>query len=226
MTQTVRTYLGPGGADAISPSAYFSLPPYAYDSLAAIGAAAKAVDVIRLTRSAMPYYRQWWTQHNAIANQYHVQLDTGMTNRYNEEFTFLRDSTSATLFNQFCLATPRVGNLNGAFGVLESVYDTTSVKYRALMANTFQCESATDTIPGITMLRTPLDSVYILYSRDSFLWFVAARATSSRLQAAYDTAFTQMILDTVVADSILPQLDWQVNRNIYWRVCGVNAKGQ
>jgi len=65
--QQMMAYLGPGGADAISPAAYYILQPENYDTLEALSSNATVSDVARMIRSWFPTLAGLFAQHQQLA---------------------------------------------------------------------------------------------------------------------------------------------------------------
>lgn len=173
--QQMMAYLGQGGADAISPAAYYVLRPEDYDSLEAKGAAATKDDVARMIRSHFPVLGGMMAEHQAIAEQYNLRLifyegggeirprnvsnastqaiyayqsDTAAYNVHQEWFRTIRASSDPDLFVYFHLAS-RVNDRNEGFGALESVFRPTSQKYQVLLDN--MCGTTTGVPLAVTL---------------------------------------------------------------------------
>lgn len=173
--QQMMAYLGQGGADAISPAAYYVLRPEDYDTLEAKGATATKDDVARMIRSHFPVLGGMMADHQAIANQYNLKLifyegggeirprnvnnasiqaiyayqtDTAAYNVHQEWFRTIRAASDPDLFVYFHLAS-RVNDRNEGFGALESVYQPTSQKYQVLLDNI--CGSTTGVPLAVTL---------------------------------------------------------------------------
>jgi endo-1,4-beta-xylanase len=58
------------------------------------------------------------------------------------------------------------------------------------------------------------------------VWRSSTPATSYHLQVAADSAFTSLIVDTGVADTVLQVSPLDANTTYYWRVSAVNANGE
>ena len=159
VAQQTMLSLGQGGADAISPAAYYILRPENYDSLEAKGASATAADVARMVRSWFPTLATLLQQHQQVADQYHVRLlfyegsgeirprtpsnpstqaiyafqrDTSVYNVSMEWFRLIRSVTHADKFVFFHLAS-RADDVNEGFGALLNVFEATSPKYQAML---------------------------------------------------------------------------------------------
>ncbi|MGH2569005.1 MAG: T9SS type A sorting domain-containing protein, partial [Bacteroidota bacterium] len=158
--QQMMGYLGPGGADALAPAAYYVLRPEDYDSLEARGASTTASDVARMIRGWFPNFATFFRDNDQTARQYGLRLifyegggeirprnpqnpsaqaiyafqrDTTVYNVTQEWFSLIRSNTSADLFTYFHLA----GSFqNELYGALESIYQQTSPRYQAILDNT------------------------------------------------------------------------------------------
>lgn len=159
VAQQTMLALGQGGADAISPAAYYILRPENYDSLEAKGASATAADVARMVRSWFPTLATLLQQHQQVADQYKLRLlfyegsgeirprtpsnpstqalyafqrDTSVYNVSMEWFRLIRSVTHADKFVFFHLAS-RADDVNEGFGALLNVFEATSPKYQAML---------------------------------------------------------------------------------------------
>lgn len=148
------------GADAISVSAYNLWPLPDYDSLIALCPTATVADIISINQNRMATYYPWFVnitqksitygipllfyeggQHIqgsgapcAMAAIYDAQNDIGMYNFYQTWFQKLRDTTNATLFMHFALAGV------GTMGLLNHIYQPTSLKYQAITEYINNCQ--------------------------------------------------------------------------------------
>ncbi|NUN71279.1 MAG: T9SS type A sorting domain-containing protein [Bacteroidetes bacterium] len=159
--QQMMAYLGPGGADAIAPAAYYVLRPENYDTLEAKGASATKDDVARMIRSHFPVLGGMMRDHQTLADQYGLKLvfyegggeirprnvnnpstqaiyayqtDTAAYNVHQEWFRTIRAVSDPELFVYFHLAS-RANDRNEGYGALESIFLPTSPKYQVLLDN-------------------------------------------------------------------------------------------
>ena len=157
--QQIMQYLGNGGADAISPAAYYILRAEDYNALEALGSNATVADVAKMIRNWFPTLKSLLEQHNQTAKQYNVRLlfyegggeikprngsnpsaqaiyafqkDTAVYNVSQEWFKLITSVTNADLFVYFHLAS-RADSQNEGYGALESIFQDTSPKYKAML---------------------------------------------------------------------------------------------
>lgn len=169
--QQMLAYLTSSGVDAVAPAAYIDFRSSHYDSLDVYGSNTKVSDVIRLTRKSFNELKPLYIQNSATAINYNVreiyyeggqhlipeggiqqpygqalldaQTDTAMYNVYQELMEFIRDSTQSDLLMHFTL-TSRKSTTIGAFGCLESIYETSSQKYQSLIDFIDACDVVLD----------------------------------------------------------------------------------
>lgn len=157
--QQIMQYLGNGGADAVSPAAYYILRAEDYNALEALGSNATVADVAKMIRGWFPTLKSLLEQHNQLAKQYNTRLlfyegggeikprnasnpsaqaiyafqkDTAVYNVSQEWFRLITSVTNADLFVYFHLAS-RTDSQNEGYGALESIFGEPTPKYKAML---------------------------------------------------------------------------------------------